>query len=49
MDATRELIHQGHLQTLPLVTHHFPVERAVDAWNLIEAKGDDVLGVILDW
>jgi 2-desacetyl-2-hydroxyethyl bacteriochlorophyllide A dehydrogenase len=49
MDATRELIHLGYLQTLPLITHHYPVERAADAWDLIRTKGDDVLGVILDW
>lgn len=49
MDAALGLIHLGWLQTLPLVTHHLPVERAAEAWALIESKGDDVLGVILDW
>jgi threonine dehydrogenase-like Zn-dependent dehydrogenase len=49
MDATRELIHLGYLETLPLITHHFPVERAADAWDLIRTKGEDVLGVVLDW
>lgn len=49
IDATLELVNLGYLQTLPLITHHFPVQRAADAWELINAKDDDVLGVILDW
>jgi threonine dehydrogenase-like Zn-dependent dehydrogenase len=49
IDATLELVSVGYLETLPLITHHFPVHRAGDAWKLIGSKGDDVLGVILDW
>ena len=49
MDATLALIAAGHLQTLPLITHHFPVTQAADAWRLIAQKGEAVLGVILDW
>jgi bacteriochlorophyllide a dehydrogenase len=49
MDATLRLIAAGHLQTLPLITHHFPVARAADAWRLIGQKNEPVLGVILDW
>ena len=49
MDRTRHLISTGQLQTLPLITHHFPVDRAAEAWNLIQTKAEPVLGVILDW
>ncbi len=49
MDATLNLIAAGHLQTLPLITHHFPVAQAADAWRLIAQKTEPVLGVILDW
>lgn len=49
MDATLALIAAGHLQTLPLITHHFPVTQAADAWRRIAQKGEAVLGVILDW
>ena len=49
MDATLALIAAGHLQTLPLITHHFPVTQAAEAWRLIAQKGEAVLGVILDW
>lgn len=49
MDQTRKLIAEGVLQTLPLITHHFPASRAADAWNLINNRREPVLGVILDW
>ena len=49
MDETLRMIAGGNLETLPLITHHFPVARAADAWNLIESKSEPVLGVILDW
>jgi bacteriochlorophyllide a dehydrogenase len=49
MDETLHLIAAGHLQTLPLITHRFPVAQAADAWALIESKKEPVLGVILDW
>ena len=47
--AARQAIVDGHLKTLPMITHHFPVERAADAWKLIESKREPVLGVIFDW
>lgn len=49
MCETLHLIAAGHLQTLPLITHRFPVAQAADAWALIESKREPVLGVILDW
>lgn len=49
MDNTLRLIAAGHLQTLPLITHHFPVDQAADAWHLITTRQQPVLGVILDW
>ena len=49
MDDTRALITAGHLQTPRLITHHFPAREAVSAWDLIRSKGEQVLGVILDW
>ena len=49
MNDTRELIHAGFIETLPLITHHFPVARAAEAWALIQEKSEPVLGVILDW
>jgi len=49
LQMTRDLIHDGTLETLPLITHHFPVARAAEAWELIRSKRETVLGVILDW
>jgi 2-desacetyl-2-hydroxyethyl bacteriochlorophyllide A dehydrogenase len=49
MNRTRELIANGNLETLPLITHRFPAREAARAWKLIETKTEPVLGVILDW
>jgi len=49
MADTRALIAAGYLETLPLITHHFPAHGAAAAWDLIRSKGEQVLGVILDW
>jgi 3-hydroxyethyl bacteriochlorophyllide a dehydrogenase len=49
MDATLGLIASGHLQTEPLITHHFPASQAAAAWRLILERTEPVLGVILDW
>lgn len=49
LEATMRLIHEGALDTLSLITHHFPVEEAPAAWDLIQSKRETVLGVILDW
>lgn len=49
LEATLQAVADGTLQTLPLITHHFPVACAVDAWDLIVSKREPILGVILDW
>lgn len=49
MDRTRGLITAGYLETLSLITHHLPVHRVADAWQMIAEKDESVLGVILDW
>jgi threonine dehydrogenase-like Zn-dependent dehydrogenase len=49
MDETLALIVSGCLRTEDLITHRFPVERAVDAWKLILDRTETVLGVILEW
>jgi 3-hydroxyethyl bacteriochlorophyllide a dehydrogenase len=49
IDQTLHLVAASHLQTLPLITHHFPAAQAADAWSLIESKREPVLGVILEW
>ncbi|QGQ94229.1 hypothetical protein EHS13_04565 [Paenibacillus psychroresistens] len=49
MDETIVGITEGWLQTIPLITHHFPVEQAVEAWDLILDPSKNKLGVVLDW
>ena len=49
MDATLELLSQGILRTLPLITHRFPASQAADAFELILSRREPVLGVVLDW
>ena len=49
LGTTLDAVANGMLETLPLITHHFPVDRAAEAWTLIESKREPVLGVILDW
>ncbi len=49
MDQTLDLIAQGILKTLPLITHHFLASQAAQAWKLIESHDPGVMGVILDW
>ena len=48
MNETLELLAVGGLKASHLLTHRFPAEQAARAWDLIEAKSDDVLGIILD-
>jgi len=49
MDETLALLAAGHLDTLSLITHRFPVSKAEEAFNLILNRRQNVLGVILDW
>ena len=49
LEATLDWVHQGRLDTLGLVTHRFPADRAVEAWDAIRGQHDTTLGVLLDW
>ena len=49
LQTTLEWIAAGRLDSLSCLTHRFPVERAAEAWALIESKREPVLGVVLDW
>lgn len=49
MDATLDMIARGELQMLPLITHRFPASQAATAFDLILARSEPVLGVVLDW
>jgi predicted dehydrogenase/threonine dehydrogenase-like Zn-dependent dehydrogenase len=49
IEAFLDLIAAGRLRVDDLVTHHFPVEEAAAAYEVIEASEDGVLGVQLEY
>jgi len=49
LESTMAWLRAGKLDSLGLLTHRFPVEKAAEAWALIEEKHHSVLGVVLDW
>ncbi len=49
MDATRDLIAQRVIQTERLITHRFPIAQASAAYDVVLARREPFLGVILDW
>lgn len=49
MDQTRDLIARGVIQTERLITHRFPVRDATAAYQLILARNEPFLGVVLEW
>ncbi len=49
MDTTLEMLAEGSLQTSHLITDRFPISKVGQAFDLVLAKKEPVLGVILDW
>jgi 2-desacetyl-2-hydroxyethyl bacteriochlorophyllide A dehydrogenase len=49
MYATLELLSQGALETLHLITHRMPASRSGEAFDLILNRRAGVLGVVLEW
>ena len=50
LDAFLELIEEGKLEINLLLTHRFPIERAIEAYDLIsDSKGEPSLGVLLTY
>ena len=41
------LIEQGKIDTTPLITHRFPLERIEEAYRLFENKEDGVIKVAI--
>jgi threonine dehydrogenase-like Zn-dependent dehydrogenase len=49
LQTTLEWIHDGRLETLPLITHRLPAKEAAKAWDIIFNKKEGALGVVLEW
>ena len=47
--AVLELMASGRLDPSPLLTHRFPVEKALEAYDLIEKGSEPYLGVVLEY
>lgn len=44
-----ELIRQGKIDTTPLITHRYPLDKIAEAYDLFEAKRDGVIKVAIDY
>jgi predicted dehydrogenase/threonine dehydrogenase-like Zn-dependent dehydrogenase len=49
MQATLDLMADGRLDVAPLITHRFPIDRADEAYELIEQGTTPHLGVLLEY
>ena len=46
-DSYTPLIKEGKIDTTPLITHRFPLERIAEAYELFEQKRDGVIKVAI--
>lgn len=49
ISAVLDMMATGRLDVLPLITHRFPVERALEAYDLIESGREPFLAVLLQY
>jgi len=49
IQAVLDLMARGKLDVRPLITHRFPIEKASDAYELIQSNGQPYLGVLLEY
>jgi len=49
MEAFLQLLAQGSVQVQPLITHRFPIERAIEAYQLISEGKEPYIGVIIEY
>lgn len=49
LEAVLRLMASGDLDVTPLISHRFPVERAAEAYELIESPAPKYLGVLLEY
>jgi predicted dehydrogenase/threonine dehydrogenase-like Zn-dependent dehydrogenase len=49
MESFLELLSQGKINLAKIVTHTFPIEKAVQAYELIESRKEPYLGVLLTY
>lgn len=47
--TARQFLASSHLKTSPLITHHFPFERAIEAFRLMETTPEEVIQVVFTY
>jgi threonine dehydrogenase-like Zn-dependent dehydrogenase len=48
-DRAMAAIASGEIDVAPMITHHFPYERAKEAFDLLYHRPGEAFGVLLDW
>jgi len=48
-DWAMAAIDSGEIEVAPMITHHFPYERAKEAFDLLYHRPGEAFGVLLDW
>lgn len=49
IQAVLDLMGNGGLDVSPLITHRFPIDKATDAYQLIESEKEPYLGIVLTY
>jgi threonine dehydrogenase-like Zn-dependent dehydrogenase len=49
IEETLRGVHEGRLQTAPLITHRMPARAAAEAWRRLQEHRAETLGIVLDW
>ena len=49
IQAVLEMMGRGELDVAPLISHRFPIERATEAYDMIERGSEPFLGIVLQY
>ncbi len=49
LEAVLDLMARGFLKVEPLTTHHFPIDKAIDAYTLIREGSEPYVGIVLQY
>jgi threonine dehydrogenase-like Zn-dependent dehydrogenase len=47
VEPAMEMVASGRIDVLPLATHHFPMDRAKDAFDLVDGYRDSVVKAVV--
>jgi threonine dehydrogenase-like Zn-dependent dehydrogenase len=49
LERTLEWVAEGRLRVLDKITHHWPIGRATEAYDLLIRKSEPFLAMVIDW